>query len=100
MDYQSASNELSRGRNGRRKVDNNTYLYPVNDGIAVRLHATNVVVIHPDNTYTLNTGGWRTVTTKDRINKYSPVRVHQRKYEWYITMNGKEYPFIEGMVVG
>ena len=84
MDYQSASNELSRGRHGRRKVDNNTYLYPVNDGIAVRLHATDVVVIHPDNTYTLNTGGWYTVTTKDRINKYSPARVGQRNGIWYI----------------
>jgi len=95
MDYQSASNELSRGRNGRRKVDNNTYLYPVNDGIAVRLHATDVVVIHPDNTYTLNTGGWRTVTTKDRINKFSPARVFSNKGIWY----AGEYPFVDGIKV-
>jgi hypothetical protein len=25
--------------------------------------------------------------------------VHQHKYEWFVTVNGKEYPFMEGMVV-
>ena len=84
-----------------RKVGNNTYAEILPDGsVGIMLHSTYVVKINPENLYTLSTGGWTTSTTKDRINKYSPVRVHQRKYEWYITMNGKEYPFIEGMVVG
>jgi hypothetical protein len=95
MDYQTASNELNRGRNGRRKVANNTYLYPANDGIAVRLHATDVVVIHPDNTYTLNSGGWRTVTTKARINEFSPARVSSHNGIWY----AGEYPFVDGIRV-
>jgi hypothetical protein len=38
----------------------------------------------------LNSGGWRTSTTKDRINKYSPVKVYQRKYEWYL-QDGTEF---------
>ena len=85
----------------RRKVGNNTYAEILHDNsVGIMLHSTYVVKIHPDDTYTLQTGGWQTVTTKDRINQYSPVRVYQRKYEWFVKINGKEYPFMEGMVVG
>ena len=84
----------------RRKVGNNTYAEILHDNsVGIMLHSTYVVKIHPDDTYTLQTGGWQTVTTKDRINQYSPVRVYQRKYEWFVKLNGKEYPFMEGMVV-
>jgi hypothetical protein len=95
MDYQTASDKLSRGRNGRRKIGNNTYLYPVDNGIAVRLHATDVVVIHPDNTYTLKAGGWQTATTKARINEFSPARVSSHNGIWYV----KNIPFKDGMQV-
>jgi len=84
----------------RRKVGNNTYAEILHDNsVGIMLHSTYVVKIHPDDTYTLQTGGWQTVTTKDRINQYSPVRVYQRKYEWFVKVNGREYPFMEGMVV-
>lgn len=84
----------------RRKVGNNTYAEILHDNsVGIMLHSTYVVKIHPDNTYTLQTGGWQTITTKDRINQYSPVRVYQRNYEWFVRLNGKEYPFMEGMVV-
>ncbi len=85
----------------RRKVGNNTYAEILYDGsVAITLHSTDVVKIHPNGLYTLNSGGWQTVTTKDRINQYSPKRVYQRDFQWYISMNGKEYPFMDGMVVG
>ena len=84
----------------RRKVGNNTYAEILADNsVAITLHSTDVVTIHEDGAYTLRTGGWQTVTTKDRINQYSPVRVYQRQYEWFVKINGKEYPFMEGMVV-
>lgn len=84
----------------RRKIGNNTYAEILHDNsVGIMLHSTYVVKIHPDDTYTLQTGGWQTVTTKDRINQYSPVRVYQRKYEWFVKINGKEYPFMENMVV-
>jgi hypothetical protein len=85
----------------RRKVGNNTYAEILHDGtVAIKLHNTYVIKINPNGTYTLNSGGWQTVTTKDRINQYSPRRVYQRKYEWFVDINGKEYPFMDGMVVG
>ena len=93
---------MVRGKSNanRRKVGNNTYAEILSDDtVAIKLHSTYVVKINPNGTYTLNSGGWQTSTTKDRINQYSPVRVYQRKFEWYISLNGKEYPFMDGMVV-
>lgn len=101
MNHSEAINMVRGKRNAkRRKVGNNTYAEILHDNsVGIMLHSTYVVKIHPDNTYTLQTGGWQTVTTKDRINQYSPVRVYQRKYEWFVNLNGKEYPFMEGMRV-
>ena len=85
--------------NGRdsRKVDNNTYLERLSpDEIGVRLHNTYVVRYFRNGSVTIHSGGWHTVTTKDRINSYSPASVTQRKYEWFC--NG--VPFTEGMEVG
>jgi hypothetical protein len=101
MTYDEAV-KMVKGRTNKtsRKIGNNTYAEILHDGsVGIMLHSTYVVKIHPDNTYTLNSGGWQTLTTKDRINQYNPRRVYQRKFEWFININGKEYPFIDGMVV-
>jgi DNA helicase TIP49 (TBP-interacting protein) len=89
------------------KLESNTYLQRRDDKtIAIRLHDTDVVTYHASGLTTLRTGGWHTVTTKDRINAYAPVRVYQRKGEWFIAhvINGvyenTDIPFIEGMKVG
>ena len=56
----------------------------------VRLHSTDIVDVDTtDNTITLNTGGWNTVTTKERMNAVlnafdSPYRIHQRDFQWYV----------------
>lgn len=101
MNHAEAIKMVKGKRNAnRRKIGNNTYAEILHDNsVGIMLHSTYVVKIHEDNTVTLQTGGWQTVTTKDRINQYSPVRVYQRKYEWFVKINGKEYPFMEGMVV-
>jgi len=111
MNYNSAVSMVRGKRNAnRRKVGNNTYAEILNDTtVAIKLHNTYVVKIHADGTYTLNSGGWQTATTKDRINQYSPVRVYEDsnyssitgKYQrrWFVTINNKPYPFIDGMVV-
>lgn len=67
------------GTRDSRKIGNNTYLERLSNGdIGVRLHQTHVVVAHTDGTVTLNSGGWNTVTTRDRINKHAGVtRVSQ-----------------------
>jgi len=58
----------------------------------VRLHSTDIVDVDTkDNTITLNTGGWNTVTTKERMNAVlravnSPYHVYQRDFQWYVQM--------------
>lgn len=93
---------MVRGKTNRdsRKVGNNTYAEILHDGsVGIMLHSTYVVKIHEDNTYTLNSGGWQTLTTKDRINQYSPRYVYQKNFEWFVKINDKSYPFMDGMVV-
>ena len=101
MDFTTASAMLIDKRGRKRptkKLKNNTYLVRLDsETIGVQLHQTIVVKIHNDGTYTLNSGGWQTVTTKQRINEYSPVRVNQRKYQWYV--GDEEIPFKDGIRV-
>lgn len=73
-----------------RKVANNTYLQRRGDDIAVRLHQTDVVTFHADGTATLNTGGWFTMTTKDRIHRYLPagLNLSSIRGRWFLTYSG------------
>ena len=91
--------QLVLGKNNRmeRKVGNNTRARIKPDGsVAFQLHSTDVVTIHDDDSATLRTGGWNSPTTKERINRYSPVYVKQINWEWYLS-DGT--PFYEGMKV-
>ena len=83
-----AAVRMIRGKTNKtcRKLGNNTYGEILDNGdVGITLHSTQVVTIHADGTYTLYSGGWRTVTTKDRMNTYCPFRVSQHKGEWSVT---------------
>jgi len=83
MNYQRA-NEMLTGRcKDSRKLGNNTRLERRDDGIAVRLHTTDVVTYKPNGDVVLDSGGWRTVTTKARMNEYAPVSVWSVNGEWF-----------------
>jgi hypothetical protein len=68
--------DAALGNRNRAKVARNTYARRLTDGnfgpIAVRLHNTDVVIASVDGTVRLDSGGWRTVTTKDRMCRYLP----------------------------
>ncbi len=92
MNYNDAV-EMVHGRTNRktRKIGNNTYAeIEYDNSVSIRLHGTAVVRFYPNGVVKLNSGGWRTHTTKDRINKYSPVKVYQKKYQWYL-QDGAEF---------
>ena len=79
--------ELSQTR--KRKLGNNTYLVVRDDGgFGVRLHNTEVVV-HYEDRIVLDSGGYKTVTTKERMNKYTPFNIYQKNFKWFV--NGKPY---------
>lgn len=73
MTYHEADAQLNGRCHEHRKLQNSTYLErrPGSD-IAVRLHQTDVLTFSPDGAITLDSGGWDTVTTKDRMNAYLP----------------------------
>lgn len=56
------------------------------DQIAVKLFDTDVVTYHADGAVELNNGGWETVTTKKRLNDYTPphIGVYQSDREWFL----------------
>jgi hypothetical protein len=63
--------------------------------IFVKLHGTNVVTYLSDGRIVLDTGGWRTVTTKDRLNRFTPadVRVYADLGDWYVRTREGVRPF-------
>lgn len=79
-------------------IANNTVRIEFEDGtIAIRLHNTNVVTTHPNGDITLNTGGWQTLTTKERITTYSPFRIRQEKGVWTVITSAGSYDFYDGI---
>lgn len=85
----SKYNEQLTGRNAqRRKLGNNTYVERRGaDSIALRLHYTDILLFNRDGETVANSGGWKTVTTKARLNQYLPdgFGISQRGGIWYWT---------------
>jgi hypothetical protein len=80
-----------------KKVANNTVARLVDpeagvrSPVAIRLHSTDVVTISPDNVVTLDTGGWRTVTTKERINRFAPrANLYSKRGVWMLSLHRLE----------
>lgn len=79
-------------RNHGLKVQNNTRLYMRGDAMTcefgVVLHGTEVVTLHSDGSYTLNSGGYRTVTTLDRIRRWGPPghNLFSEHSEWFVRL--------------
>lgn len=103
MDYSEADRLLKGRCKDSRKIDNNTYLKRrAGDAIAVLLHETDIVTFCADGRTVLNSGKWRTATTKDRLQKFAPVHVWQQKGIWYVGENWNAAPlsvFYDGMII-
>lgn len=68
-----------------KKIARNTVQYWLADGTeCIKYHDTVVVMKAPDGVITLNSGGFRTVTTKDRIWEYGHISLTQRNGVWYM----------------
>ena len=87
--FKELSEKLTGKCKNSRKLDNNTYLIRDGKNLAIKLHDTNVVTYTPDGKIILNSGGWQTPTTKDRMEKFSPAHISQNNFVWYI--NGSVY---------
>jgi len=68
-------------------IANNTLEINYKDGSkAIRLHNTDVITFKKNGSFILNSGGWRTHTTKERINDFLPnsLTLWQSNSIWYI----------------
>lgn len=83
-----------------RIVANNTIEYHMPNGEKrIRLHHTDIIYFLPNGDIRLNTGGWQTVTTKDRLNGFSPARIYSENGIWYCNYMSKEYPYQDGIIL-
>jgi hypothetical protein len=83
-----------------RLLANNTVKYEKEDGtVVIRLHLTDIITFNTDNTVVLNSGGYKTKTTKSRINEFAPVIITQKSSVWYVYYSGKEYIFKDGITL-
>lgn len=82
-----------------------TYLYPIGgtpaSAFALRYHWTDVVTAYQDGRVVLTSGGWRTSTTKERINRYLPVGyvLYQQKKTWWLSTPDGTVEFEDDMVL-
>lgn len=102
--YNELSDFIAHGRSKiDRKIENNTMARLGEDRIVIRFHSTDIAQILQDNTIILNSGGYKTFTTKDRMNKIlpNPFRIYQNAGIWYIWnyITKVEYPYIDGITI-
>lgn len=84
----------SRKCNGRSTVRYTTS----DDTEHIKYHDTVVLKVRKDGSIRLNSGGFRTITTKERINTYqNVVRIQQTKGEWTVHTDAGTFSFSDGM---
>lgn len=92
--------EAGLDRAKARKIDNNTWRHTDAGGVEhIRLHHTDIITFLPGGKVRLDSGGYKTVTTKDRWNKNLPYRIYSNRGVLYVRGQGKEIPFEDGMVL-
>lgn len=90
---------LDKGKNRKntinRPIANNTRVIQINDStIGIKLHNTFIVkyfendhldCINYGDLIQFDTGGWKTVTTKDRMNRFAPIAIWSERHVWYMS---------------
>lgn len=88
-------------RTSDRKIANNTRQITRDDGATViRLHGTDIITDLPDGRQVYNSGGWRTVTTKARLNAFGRYPVFSKRGRWVVS-DGQDrtVPFFDGITL-
>jgi hypothetical protein len=99
-------NEARAMLNGRttRTIANNTTLVDQGEGvIGLRLHGTFVVVFDDSGHIILNSGGYRTRTTADRLNRVARAHgwsVFAKSFDWFISApDGSVFAWEDGFTI-
>jgi len=108
LTYEEASRlfDTARSPEKGKPLANNTRLYKRGDEFEIVLHQTAVVSILPEGKYIIRTGGWNTLTTRDRLNRYAPGRFFTEQGilywvpGWAAGIPGEKIVVEEGMIIG
>lgn len=98
MTHTEAATNFDRCRNKTTGylLAKHTRLQKRGRAFAVRYYDTDIVLIRPDGKYRLNSGRWRTITTKNRMNSILPGRgIGLTQGIWHI----RDQVYIDGMLV-
>jgi len=123
MEYSTSAPSYSRARDRGEVVDKRGYHQPQNasyrqrcgcsldtdkgayrdvtvempDGRVVHFYHQSPVVVQQAGRYRLDSHGYRTSTTKERINRHLPrgIKVFQEDYEWYLKRYDPSAPYGE-----
>lgn len=72
-------------------------------GIGRVVYVNTPIVIWTEEGITLNTGGWRSVTTKRKMNQAARqfnlgYAVEQKDFEWFVHWQGQRIPFAGNVI--
>lgn len=103
------------GNRHERKIGNNTIIragvvYNSREdqtgepAIEVCLHGNRIAAIRQDDSVQLWDGGWRTATTKERLNKIlramcANVGIYQKDFDWYLQHSQNSMYFMNSMII-
>jgi hypothetical protein len=86
-----------------KRIAHNTYRYTTTGGsVVTRLHTTDIHILRPDGAQVINSGGFRTSTTKERLNRYTKgYAIYSGKGSWIVRdlATGETLPFLDNMVL-
>ena len=87
-------------------IARNTFKFTdINGNEHIRLHNTTIITKTPDGKVILHSGGYKSKTTKERINDFSGYTLYQKKSIWYVHSrygsadNYPSIPFYDGMIL-
>ena len=88
----------NRPRGDSKRLHKNCRLHRVGENYVVRYYYTDIVTYYPDGTFTLNCGGWPTMSTRDWIEATAPAFIRQKNKKWEILLDGFAtwQPFVNG----
>lgn len=106
--YESISKYLTKGKNPTDRPapkgngsSNNTRIVRIGrSSVGVKLHKTIIIEYFENGRIRLNTDGWKTITTRDRMNFYSNnYSIWQHQFIWYIEYQSNTYLYEDNMTL-
>lgn len=102
MQYLDLEGLFRRAKNAEvgKVIANNTYVVKIGDDYGIKLYDTIIMRYSQNGNVVLNSGGYRTATTKQRINEYAHnFHIIQENGMWFVGGRGEPVLFEDNMVI-